>query len=162
MTDKKNGKDKFYKRPKPKIIQGGKPPSITYEDMEKKAKAGKSLSKAETDAFMKDDLEKMNKELRKKVALIDKKKKVTNISTRKAKQLAGLIPKDLSKKAIIARIAAGTIGGWAGLLYGGYELSKYAEKKLKKIRQEKGTKHLGLKKKKQYGGPVRKAKYKDI
>jgi len=151
MADKKNGKDKFYKKPKPKIIQGGKRPSpYSKLDLDKRY-----LSKPELEELKKRDLERMTKEFRKDKALSNKKKKVTDISTRKAKQLAGLIPKDLSKKALIARIAGVYIGG----LYTAYELTKYlgkrAEKKLKKIRQEKGTKHLGLKKqKKAYGGKV--------
>ena len=44
---------KFYKKPKPKILQGGKPsiPYITQKDMETREKEGKLLSKAETDDF---------------------------------------------------------------------------------------------------------------
>ena len=160
--DNKNGKDKFYKKPKPKVIHGGKELSEAerWSKILQKYRWRKDITFADAVKEMKSKFEQENRskklqELRKKVVLPKKTEKVVDISTRKSKQLAGLIPKEISKKAMVARVAAGTLGGWAGLLYGGYELSKYAAKKAREKRQKIGTKHLGSKKqKKAYGGKV--------
>ena len=141
MVDKpKNGNKKtFYKRPKPKVIEGGrKIPKIT------------DMRKGKWGDFMKEGQQAIDNAMRrsKLAGKLGKAKQVIDISTKKAKQLAGLIPKDLSKKAIAGRVIAGTLGGWATILSAGYLAHKYG-KKWK--RQKSGTKHLG---KKAYGGKV--------
>jgi len=160
MADKpKNGKDKFYKRPKPKVIEGGrKIPKIT------------DMRKGKWDDFMKEGQQAIDNAMRrsKLAGKLGKAKQVIDISTKKAKQLAGLIPKDLSKKVIAGRVA-GAIAGWgASIVTAGYLAHKYAKKWKKEKRQKSGTKHLGLKKqKKAYGGKVntysspRRTIYKD-
>lgn len=116
---------------------------------------GKTLTEIKNEMY--EEIKKTSKEGRKIMDVT--KGKIPNIGTRKAAILRGAISKyGPGGVAGALGIPVATIIGVGAIMTASAAHGYYKKKK----RQKSGTKHLGLKKKKQYGGPVRRAKYKDI
>ena len=118
---------------------------------------GKTLK--ETKAELYDKMKEFRKEMRASDIKKWRKGKITDIGTRKARILRGALSK-YGPGGIAAALGIPAAGVTAiGVTVAASAAHDYYKKKK---RQKSGTKHLGLKKKKQYGGLVRRAKYKDI